>query len=372
VDAVDGGVTAGYLSCCDRSERRERDAEHGYFYTEIVYRLLMQLSVVVPPLNGRAQLVACLDALAAAAPESEVVVVNGPSADGTTGMVRERDDVDVLVEVADRNLNVARNAGIEHATNEWIAILGHDRTVESGWRDAVAAALDPGVARAGAHAFAEGYPMPGGRERVGAVTGPTGVDDDRSNGPESRAIAGREVTYVDGRNVAFSRAALDALDGFDEYLQTGGARDLAHRLAATEYTVDWRDGMGVRDAAAIGPARPATNASPAISDGGRTERDWHWKYRALAYRLVKNYGVRPTTARRLASHAARDALSGFAGVARGDGTPTAWFANGRDVLTGSGRGEGAGLLARWRDRGRRNPNGVSSRSDRAVAVYDRR
>ncbi|EMA49824.1 MULTISPECIES: glycosyltransferase [Halococcus] len=332
----------------------------------------MQLSVVVPTLNGRTQLVACLDALATAAPESEVVVVNGPSADGTTGMVRERDDVDVLVEIADRNLNVARNAGIEHASGEWIALVGHDRTVEPGWYDAVTAGLDPGAARAGAHVFAEGYPMPGGRERVGAVTGPTGVDGERSDGPESRAIAGREVTYVDGRNVAFSRAALDALDGFDEYLQTGGARDLAHRLAANGYAVDWQDDMCVRDAAAVGPTRPGAAGSPVISDGGRTERDWYWKYRALAYRLVKNYGVRPTTARRLANHAVRDAFSGFVGVARGDGTPTAWFGNGRDVLTGSGRGEGAGLLARWRDRDRRNPNGISSRSDRAVAVYDRR
>jgi len=180
------------------------------------------------------------------------------------------------------------------------------------------------------------------------------------------------VTYVDGRNVAFARDALDAVDGFDEYLRTGGARDLAHRLAAAEYAVDWRDGMCVRDAATVGPARSESHGTPAISDGGRTERDWYWKYRALAYRLVKNYGIRPTTARRLASHAARDVVSGFAGVARGDRTPTAWFGNGRDVLTGSGRGEGAGLLARWRDRGRRNPNGISSRSDRAVAVYDRR
>ena len=332
----------------------------------------MQLSVVVPTLNGRTQLAACLDALAAAAPESEVVVVNGPSADGTTGMVREREDVDVLVEVADRNLNVARNAGIERATGEWVAIVGHDRTVEPGWRDAVAAALDPGPARAGAHVYAEGYAMPGGRERVGAVTGPTRTDGERNDGPESRAIAGRTVTYVDGRNVAFARDALDAVDGFDEYLRTGGARDLAHRLAAAEYAVDWRDGMCVRDAATVGPARSESHGTPTISDGGRTERDWYWKYRALAYRLVKNYGIRPTTARRLASHAARDVVSGFAGVARGDRTPTAWFGNGRDVLTGSGRGEGAGLLARWRDRGRRNPNGISSRSDRAVAVYDRR
>ncbi len=325
----------------------------------------MQLSVVVPTLNGRTQLAACLDALAATAPESEVVVVNGPSADGTTGMVRERTDVDVLVEVAARNLNVARNAGIEHATGEHVAFVGYDKTIEPGWADALATGFDAGSRAGGrAHTVAEGYPPHEG-QTVGAVTGPTRRGDGES-APESRTIAGREVTYFDGSNVAFTRAALADADGFDEYLMTGGARDLAHRLAAREYGVRWAEGMAVGD----GVEHDVASVPRAISDGGRTERDWHWKYRALAYRLVKNYGIRPTTARRLLSHAGRDALAGFAGVVRGEATPTNWVGNGRDVLSGSFHGNGSGLAARWRSRDRRNPNGLSSRSDRAVAVYD--
>ena len=324
----------------------------------------MQLSVVVPTLNGRTQLAACLDALAAA-PESEVVVVNGPSADGTTGMVGERTDVDVLVEVADRNLNVARNAGIEHASGEHVAFVGYDRTIEPGWTDALAAGFDAGGVGGRAHTIAEGYPPREG-QNVGAVTGPTRRGEVAST-PESRTIAGHEVTYFDGSNVAFTREALAEADGFDEYLQTGGARDLAHRLAAREYGVHWADGMAVGDAL---EAETEPSAPRALSDGGRAERDWYWKYRALAYRLVKNYGVRPTTARRLLSHAGRDALSGFTGVVRGEATPTNWVGNGRDVLSGAVRGNGSGLTARWRSRGRRNPNGISSRSDRAVAVYD--
>jgi glycosyltransferase involved in cell wall biosynthesis len=331
----------------------------------------MQLSVVVPTLNGRRQLAACLDALAAVAPESEVVVVNGPSADGTTGMVRDREDVDVLVEVADRNLNVARNAGIEHATGERIALVGHSVTVESGWRAGLADgfAMNDRV-RARAHVHAEGYPALDDAEQVGAVTGPTHRAGKEST-PESRTIARRDVTYFDGTNVAFTRETVESLDGFDEYLQTGGARDFAHRLAAREYTVAWREGMAVQDGDKTGLTADRTTPIPqALSDGGRTERDWHWKYRALAYRLVKNYGLRPTTVRRMVSHATSDALSGLVGVIRGEGTPSSWFANGRDVCFGTIRGDAAGLLARWRDRGRRNPQGISSRSDRAVAVYD--
>lgn len=329
----------------------------------------MQLSVVVPTLNGRRQLAACLDALATEAPESEIVVVNGPSADGTTGMVSEREDVAVLVEVADRNLNVMRNAGIEHTNGERIAFVGHTRTIEPGWLDALSAGFDADeIAHGRAHAYAEGHPF-SDTERIGAVTGPTHRTEART--PESRTIAGRDVTYFDGKNVAFTREAIEELDGFDEYLLTGGARDVAHRLAACKYTVTWQNEMTVGKGVETGPtAESRTPVPQALSDGGQTERDWHWKYRALAYRLVKNYGMHPTTARRLLSHAGSDALSGLVGVIRGEATPSSWVGNGRDVLSGTFRGDASGLLARWRDRGRRNPNGLSSCSDRAVAVYD--
>ena len=44
----------------------------------------MTLSVVVPTLDNREQLARTLDGLADHVPEAEVVVVNGPSTDGTT------------------------------------------------------------------------------------------------------------------------------------------------------------------------------------------------------------------------------------------------------------------------------------------------
>ncbi|PSP62857.1 hypothetical protein BRC77_08735 [Halobacteriales archaeon QH_8_64_26] len=97
----------------------------------------MDLSVVVPTLNGRTQLLRCLDALSAHAPTVEVIVVNGPSTDGTTGAVREREDVDVLVEIADRNLNVARNAGVENASGEWVAFVSDEYSIEPAWSEAL-------------------------------------------------------------------------------------------------------------------------------------------------------------------------------------------------------------------------------------------
>ena len=300
----------------------------------------MKLSVVVPTLNGRDRLESCLDALAEHAPDAEVVVVNGPSSDGTTGMVQDRDDVAVLVELADRRLNVARNAGIDRVSGDVVAILDHSLTVEAGWR----AALEDGIAHAD------------------AVTGPTHQELEAgltTESVESRTIKGRTVTYFNGDNAAFTTELLDAIDGFDEYLHTGGARDAAHRLAALDYDLSWQGGMSVH--------------REYSADGGRTEPDWRWKYRSLAYRLVKNYGVRPTILRRLASHAGRDAFSALKEVATGDAEPSSWFGNGRDVLAGIATGLKDGAVARFRDRSpRRNPNGRSKRTDRAVAVYDYR
>jgi len=295
----------------------------------------MELSVVVPTLNGREELAGCLDALAEQVPDAETIVVNGPSADGTTGMVRERPDVAVLVEIADRSVTVARNAGLDRATGDVVAMVNQGLSVEDGWGEAVRA----GIAD---HA---------------AVTGPTHEQltaGMTTESKESRTIAGRDVTYFNPGNVAFQRSALDVLDGYDEYLRIGSSRDVAHRLASGDYSVGWDSGMCVR--------------REFEADGGIRERDWGWKYRSLAYRLVKNYGVRPTVARRLASHAAGDAFDALKGVVRGQTAPSQWLSTGRDVLGGVGSGTADGFLARYR--GGENPNGRSVRTDRAVAVYD--
>lgn len=301
----------------------------------------MDLSVVVSTLNRREHLARCLDALAEHAPTGEVVVVNGPSTDGTTGMVRDRGDVDVLVETAERNVNVARNAGIERAAGDVIALLDHDLCIEESWLAGLGDTIADGVAAATGPTH----------RRLRAMVETQSVED--------RTIAGREVTYFNAGNFGLAREVIHALDGFDEGLVTGGARDFAHRMAAMDYEVTWSAEMSVRQ--------------EYEADGGVAETDWHRRYRSLAYRLVKNYGPRPTVARRLAAHAGADAYDALRDVMRGEGPPSSWFGNGRDVLRGIVSGSGTGLVARLRDRTpRRNPNGLSTRADRAVAVYDRR
>lgn len=296
----------------------------------------MDLSVVVPTLNAETALSDCLDALADAAPDTERIVVDGPSADGTSGMVTERDDVSVLIELADRSVNVARNAGIQAATGDVIAFVDGFTVVRQGWREALEGA------------FVDGADV---------VTGPVlrrAAVGFEAQAPEHKRIAGREVTYFDGGNVAFDADLLDRLDGFDEYLRIGGSRDAAHRVAKLEGRTDWAEALTVE-------------RSPAADQ----ETVYGWKYRSLAYRLAKNYGLRPSVVLRTVRQALGDARGELRAVVSGDQRPSEWLGEGRDVLVNGVRGAVDGRVARLRDRSpARNPNGVSSRTDRAVHTHD--
>ena len=298
----------------------------------------MDLSVVVATLNGRDPLAECLDALAAAAPAAEVVVANGPSADGTTGMIRERDDIDVLLELADRGVNVARNAGAHAATGDVVALVDERTTVAAGWAEAIEEAL------AAASVV------------TGPVRRPLPVGSETSH-REEEEIAGRAVSYFDGANVAFAREAIDALDGFDEYLDVGGARDAAHRLAGLGLEVGWSNDLLARRGADLDDPDGAVPA-------GR-------KYRALAYRLAKNYGVSAGTLGRVVDVAREEGGEELRSVVSGDTGVSRWLGDGARVAGAGVRGTVDGLRARLGDRRpARNPRGISSRDDRVVRRYD--
>ena len=295
--------------------------------------------MVVPTLNERDHLEGCLDALAREDP-AEILVVNGPSTDGTSGMVLDRTDVDALVEIDDRNVNAARNAGLDRAAGDAVAFLSPVVQVEEGWHSAAVEALaDADVATGPTHE----------QLRAGVATDTV----------ETRTIRGRSVTYFNGGNAALSRELLEALDGFDENLRTGGARDAAHRVAGLDYGVAWAAEMSV--------------AREAAADGGTTERDWRSRYRSMAYRLAKNYGFHPTVPYRTIRHAVTDAASTLRDVVGGDARLSTWLGDSRDVVVGATRGYADGVRARYADRSpKRNPSGWSTRADRAVAVYDKR
>lgn len=299
----------------------------------------MELSVVVSTLNDRERLLSCLDALSAGTPRStEVIVVNGPSSDGTTGVVRERDDVDVLVEISERNVNVSRNAGFEQATGDVVAFLDGEYAIDDSWYPAIEGGIG---------------------DEIDVVTGPVTGDPVESDLRSQREMWNQRVTQFHGDNVAFERQVLEALDGFDEYLEKESERDCANRVAGLGFEVLWDATMAVR--CEVG------------TDGGRAEPDWGTTYRSMSYRLAKNHGLQPRVLGRTVGSAVRDGATGARLLASGDVTPTGWVSNGVDVVKNVARGFWDGVRARYADQtSRRNPHGLSKRHDRAVHIYDRR
>ncbi len=283
----------------------------------------MDLSVVVPTLNGRDRLEACLDALAEHAPTAEVIVVNGPSADGTTGMIVNRTDVDVLIETAERNVSVARNAGIEAATGDVVAILRYNRLVGPEWAPAVRDAFYDGA---------------------DAVTGPT-------QGAH-RACWPAAGTF-NPENVALRRTVVETLNGFDEALVAGSMRDLWDRFDAAGYQARRTASMAVTSAYGA--------ADPFRLDAAR-------RYRSGAYRRLKNGSI---DGRRLLRVGLRSVTGTVVGLLRGETSPTAVGADLRAAAVGLVDGVRTGLDARRAvDDVDANPNGLAERDDRVVRQYD--
>ena len=304
----------------------------------------MDLTVVVPTLNARDRLATSLDALADHAPDAEIVVVNGPSSDGTSGMVRDHPAPDVLVELSERNLNTARNAGIAAADGDVVAFVSHDSRIEAGWSETVVGAIDGG---------ADVLTGPVHRCVDGGVT---------TESLETASMGPRSIRYFDGGNVAFTRSTIETLDGFDQHLHTGAARDAAHRLAGMDVTVEWEPGMVV--------LRQETD--DLIHRIGEDELPTMLglKYHSLGYRLGKNYGLRGRSVTSVVRHLFEEAADEGWNVFRGETRASEWVATGRSVLTNLLKGTQDGLTARMKDRSpTRNPHGVSAGSHPPVATY---
>lgn len=178
-----------------------------------------RVSVVVPVLNCAATIGACLDGLLAQTyPRelTEIIVVDNDSRDATPAIASQY-PVTVLVEDRIHTSYAARNRGIEHATGEVVAFLDGDCVAHVEWL----AHLIPPLAD----------------ERVGAVLGT--VDDAQPQTlceeftariqPFARPLRDGLKTLLTV-NVAARRSTLEALDGFDERLPTGGDVDLGWRM----------------------------------------------------------------------------------------------------------------------------------------------
>ena len=90
----------------------------------------MRVSVVIPAFNAADTILSCLESVMDGA--DEVIVVDDGSSDGTADLVREAyADVLVLIQ-SNQGVSVARNAGLEVATGDYVAFVDADDQVFPG------------------------------------------------------------------------------------------------------------------------------------------------------------------------------------------------------------------------------------------------
>ena len=201
------------------------------------------VSVVINTYNRAESLRLTLDGLSALDYQDfEVVVVNGPSTDGTADVLAEYGERIVVGTCANRNLSESRNVGVRLAAGEIVAFIDDDAYPDPGWLDSLVAAYDDAeVAAAGGPVLGHtgwwlqarfSYANAFGRAHVG-------VEDAQLNPTEFLNLpGGTRFPYTIGTNSSFRRDLLVAVGGFDEeYEYYLDETDVCKRLIDAGYVV---------------------------------------------------------------------------------------------------------------------------------------
>jgi hypothetical protein len=174
-------------------------------------------------------------------PNFEVVVVNGPSTDGTDELLAAMADRIKIGRCDNRNLSESRNIGIKLAAGEIVAFIDDDAYPDPAWLDKVVELYDwEEVTAAGGPVFAHtGYDLQVWYSRADRL-GRFWTDFLPSQNPtQLLAFPGsRQITYTIGTNSTFRRDRVVELGGFDEefayYLDE---TDLCCRITDAGYVV---------------------------------------------------------------------------------------------------------------------------------------
>jgi glycosyltransferase involved in cell wall biosynthesis len=208
----------------DRTPKAALAAVRGAF-AEVPFRSDVEwprLSVVVCAYNAQSTIRECLDAVTQVDyPHFEVIVVNDGSTDATGNIAA---DYPVrLIATENRGLSNARNTGLEAATGDIVAYLDSDAFPDVHWLKYLASAFsDADYAGIGGPNLAP----PG----LGLVAD---CFDNAPGGPVHVLLSDREAEHIPGCNMAFRRADLIAIGGFDPALRVAGDDvDVCWRLQA--------------------------------------------------------------------------------------------------------------------------------------------
>ena len=180
----------------------------------------------------------------------EIIVVNGPSTDGTVSVLQDYRDRIKVVDCPTRNLSQSRNIGIAQAAGDIVVFIDDDAIpVDEDWlaRYTQAFARDTtghlgAVGGAVLHRDTDRFEFNGG------ITSDYGIQVfDRPQTEQAVPDGHRWVRGTPGGNSAFRRAALVSIGGFDEfYTYYLDETDACFRLARAGYDIAYLPDNGIR------------------------------------------------------------------------------------------------------------------------------
>jgi len=234
-------------------------------------------SVIVCTRNGRDRIGNCLEAVRnlAAADGFETIVVDNGSDDGTADFVRGNFPWVKLLELDSCGLSAARNAGAEVASGEILAFTDDDCAPDREWLVRLARVFaDPRFAAAGGPNLPP-KPRNWHEAVVGAAPG----------APSHVMLDDEEAEHLPGCNLAVTKAAFDAIGGFDPIFRTAGDDvDFCWRLRAAGFRLGFAPGAFV----------------------------WHWRRPAIRGFLKQQIGYGQAERLLIAKHPAHFTRQGWA------------------------------------------------------------
>src|SRR6266540_3752802 len=188
-----------------------------------------RISVVVCSLNGSRTIRDCMDALRRLDyPNFEVVVVNDGSTDETARIARTYGFP--VITIGNAGLSHARNVGMRASTGEIVAYLDDDAYPDPDWLRHLALSF---VGSRHAGVGGPNLAPPGDGAVAEAVAHAPG-------GPTHVLVTDEEAEHIPGCNMAFRKAALEELGGFDPRFRVAGDDvDLCWRLRDRGWTIGY-------------------------------------------------------------------------------------------------------------------------------------
>lgn len=174
------------------------------------------VTVIVCTFNRKPWLEKCLRSLEEQEVRAdEVMVVDGPSTDGTRQMLEELEGRGRIVLVRQPKLDgisSARNLGLEKATGEVVCYIDDDAVAQPGWLTSILSPYhDPKVGGVGGPVMDMTGKLTMGKNAVA----PDGRWFDESRGESTDGLSQVMV----GCNMSFRREALRTIGGFDSYFR---------------------------------------------------------------------------------------------------------------------------------------------------------